>query len=132
MTIEEIYEALETAESVMDYCAGDAWERECTKEDRDKFAELKEKFEKENKLGDYSPEAIKAQKEKNKRDEDNRFVSHIHNTNASCSMCNKVIRLVGAEAHLLDKHGVTRGSGKLEKRIDKLIKDGTVIELPRI
>lgn len=33
-------QALELAASIMDYCGGDAWERECTKEDRDKFDKL--------------------------------------------------------------------------------------------
>ncbi len=32
--------ALELAESIMDYCQGDSWERECTAEDRKRFAQL--------------------------------------------------------------------------------------------
>lgn len=36
----KILRALELAEDTLDYCQGDSWERECTKDDREKFAEL--------------------------------------------------------------------------------------------
>ncbi len=32
--------ALKLADGVMEYCAGDAWERECTAADRKKFEEI--------------------------------------------------------------------------------------------
>lgn len=32
--------ALKLAIDIMDYCQGDKWERECTKEDREKFDKL--------------------------------------------------------------------------------------------
>lgn len=43
-------EAIELADSIMAYAAGDAWERECTKEDRDKFRKLYEELN--NKVGE--------------------------------------------------------------------------------
>lgn len=36
--------ALRLAESIMEYCGGDAWERECTEKDRAKFNELYERI----------------------------------------------------------------------------------------
>jgi hypothetical protein len=33
-------QAIDIAESVMDYCGGDAWERECTADDRAAFSRL--------------------------------------------------------------------------------------------
>ena len=36
--------ALELAEGIMDYCGGDAWERECTEKDRNEFEKLYEEF----------------------------------------------------------------------------------------
>lgn len=35
--------ALKLADSVMSYCGGDKWERECTADERKKFTELYEK-----------------------------------------------------------------------------------------
>lgn len=35
--IKEFIRAIILASRVMDYCGGDKWERECTKEDRSKF-----------------------------------------------------------------------------------------------
>ena len=37
-------EALTLARSIIDYCQGDAWERECTKDDRERFDELYNEF----------------------------------------------------------------------------------------
>ncbi len=36
--------AIRLADGVMEYCGGDAWERECTQPDRDKFNELYKKL----------------------------------------------------------------------------------------
>ena len=41
---EEIEEALELAKGIMDTCQGDAWERECTEEDRNRFQEIYKKY----------------------------------------------------------------------------------------
>jgi len=40
----KILRALELADSIMDYCGGDAWERECTKNDRNEFNTLYEEL----------------------------------------------------------------------------------------
>lgn len=40
----ELIEALEVAKEIIDYCGGDAWERECTAEARERFYELYEKY----------------------------------------------------------------------------------------
>lgn len=37
-------QALKLADSIMEYCAGDAWERECTEKDRAKFNALYERL----------------------------------------------------------------------------------------
>jgi hypothetical protein len=37
-------QALRLAVSIMDYCAGDKWERECTAQDRAKFEKLMEEL----------------------------------------------------------------------------------------
>jgi hypothetical protein len=37
---DKIKEALELAKAILDYCPGDAWERECTAADRQRFDEL--------------------------------------------------------------------------------------------
>jgi len=42
---EAILRALELADGIMDYCGGDAWERECTADDRTQFAELYESIQ---------------------------------------------------------------------------------------
>ena len=42
--LDRAMEALELAEGVMDYCGGDAWERECTEADRTRFAEFMEEL----------------------------------------------------------------------------------------
>ena len=47
MNKEKILRALELADSIMDYCGGDAWERECTKDDRNEFGKLYEEIKKE-------------------------------------------------------------------------------------
>ncbi len=39
-TIEKMIEALTLAKGILDYCPGDAWERECTHDDRNRFNEL--------------------------------------------------------------------------------------------
>lgn len=39
-TLIKCLRAIELAESVMDYCGGDAWERECTMDDRNEFERL--------------------------------------------------------------------------------------------
>jgi hypothetical protein len=36
--------ALRIADSVMEYCGGDKWERECTKDERAKFYKIYEKL----------------------------------------------------------------------------------------
>jgi len=41
---EEIKEALELANEIMEYCQGDAWERECTEKDRSRFQEIYSKY----------------------------------------------------------------------------------------
>jgi hypothetical protein len=40
MQEEKLIEALHLAKSIMDICGGDAWERECTEEDRGRFGDL--------------------------------------------------------------------------------------------
>jgi len=41
---EKIKEALDLAKGIMDYCQGDAWERECTQADREKFDKIYEEL----------------------------------------------------------------------------------------
>jgi hypothetical protein len=41
---EKILRALELADSIMEYCGGDAWERECTRDDRNEFSKLYEEL----------------------------------------------------------------------------------------
>jgi len=40
----EIEEAMHIASEVMEYCQGDAWERECTENKRNRFDEIYNKF----------------------------------------------------------------------------------------
>ncbi len=42
-----VLKALQLAEDTMDYCGGDAWERECTADDRAEFSKLLEDIRKE-------------------------------------------------------------------------------------
>jgi hypothetical protein len=42
--LNEAKRALKLAESIMSYCQGDRWERECTAEDRAKFNKIYEKI----------------------------------------------------------------------------------------
>lgn len=41
---EEIVEALSLAKEIIDYCCGDAWERECTEKLRNRFYEICNKY----------------------------------------------------------------------------------------
>jgi hypothetical protein len=40
----EIEEAMHIASEIIEYCQGDAWERECTEFQRTRFAEIYEKY----------------------------------------------------------------------------------------
>ena len=44
MQTEKLIEAIEIAKGIIDYCGGDAWERECTQESRDRFQEIYEEL----------------------------------------------------------------------------------------
>jgi hypothetical protein len=44
MQTEKLIEAIEIAKDIIDYCGGDAWERECTQEARDRFQEIYEEL----------------------------------------------------------------------------------------
>ena len=40
MQNDKLIEAIKIAKDIMDYCGGDAWERECTQEARGRFQEI--------------------------------------------------------------------------------------------
>jgi hypothetical protein len=42
--VEDMQEAIQCAKSILDYVAGDQWERECTEKDRNRFYELYDKL----------------------------------------------------------------------------------------
>jgi predicted restriction endonuclease len=44
MQTDKLIEAIEIAKDIIDYCPGDAWERECTQEARDRFQEIYEEL----------------------------------------------------------------------------------------
>jgi hypothetical protein len=95
-------EALQLADGVMAYCGGDAWERECTADDRGRFATIYAKL--------FPPPAkLPAQK----------YGSYTYNQRIKCALCEGSYRgSQGVWQHQRDKHGITHS-------FQEFLRDGT-------
>lgn len=104
-------EMIELAEGIMDTCGGDAWERECTEDDRRAYAELKAK---------HFPtpvDPIAAVRERERKEE-----ILLRETPATCDRCGTTHKgLAGLQQHQRDKHGVPwpRGGMKAIAALDR-------------
>jgi hypothetical protein len=119
-------DALENAESILDYCQGDKWERECTESDRTKFSRQMDIIRKALKLGEYSPEGIE---EKNKREAHERAAKHLEeeykywlSSRHKCPYCEKRSSREGLFQHMRDCHGINLNDGGKKWRTRAKIK----------
>lgn len=112
-----MWEALQIAEGVMDYCAGDSWEREATADDRTKFAEAMQAFRKELETPEQRAAREKAHQAYN---EATLSVTYWHRQTFYCPVCKaeagndrdklrkvKHTSRAGLVQHYRDMHGIT-------------------------
>lgn len=81
---EKIKEALTLAKTIIDYCPGDSWERECTEKDRKRFDELYDEFFPEQKQQEqehfYCSSCERNFSAKKNYDDHLNGKKHLHNT----------------------------------------------------
>ncbi len=94
-------EALELAVGIIEYCQGDAWERDCTKNDRQKFQELYDKL---------NPPVIEKKEDIVINWRDFRFYKSDSNR-FTCPHCAKQFyAAIALRDHLVSKHQITSKS----------------------
>lgn len=107
---------VELADEIMGICGGDAWERECTRETRAEYANLRDDLDRELKRGDYSPEVIA------KREAEAREVEYerLKKTFVDCPVCGQRVRVGGLHDHMKSLHS-SETPAPSQFKMDKLI-----------
>ena len=106
MNKEQIQEALELANGIIDYC-GDGYEREATEDSRKRFKELLEIAEQHYHFGEHSPEKIKQRKDEEKKKEREELFKVKRYVCKHClGNSNKMFTAHGLAMHINAKHEV--------------------------
>lgn len=91
---------IELADSIMSTCGGDAWERECTEDERREYSNLRTELDRELKRGAFSP-AVIAKSEAEKKAQVN---DRIAKSSIDCPECGQRIRVMGLHDHVKSCH----------------------------
>jgi hypothetical protein len=89
-TNEILLKMVDLADSIMSMCGGDAWERDCTADDRKEYQTLHDELDKELKRGEYSPDVIA----KREADEKARANEILAGCAIDCPVCGQRLHLV--------------------------------------
>lgn len=99
-TNEILLKMVDLADSIMSMCGGDAWERDCTADDRKEYQTLRDELDKELKRGEYSPDVIA----KREADEKARANEILAGCAIDCPVCGQRLHLVGLHDHVKSCH----------------------------